>query len=498
MQNPFSLSQNRPLVIFAIVLMIINTICIYIFFNGTFFNTLDSGIINSKFILMAIGISWVIFFVALKFLKFLSLKRLFLIFLIVRIALFSYFLLVNYNIDLELGQTWSDMVHRIIQGSLFSPYSSNPSLDLWRMNPPLLMWWYTYNFFLYDLNPVGWRIMNLLLEIGIFYMMILIFREITSLKEHLNENNFKVGLLFYIFSIFPIVSFILYPTILAFPIILAQIGIYYYLRSKKSPKYLYYSILFFTSCALTYYPAAILLIGLICLLLFQKAFKQIILCLIEMLGIFCLISLPMLVNDALGFIQRLLVIPELETSVPNVTYWLFDQNIFKVALFLFISLTIYFFFSETIHRIKTFDFFIIVISIILLFSPFIYPWTVLWIFPFISISLMYNFKKYLQINAIFSSYMFLYYLFFAILFVLNPNPLNPNPYDAFIQILNFGESIGFIQLFQTFLVPIFQLNLIYIIYTLTKSKILTFILLFPCVIFITSNFLIWLGSVLYP
>jgi len=498
MQNPFSLSQNRTFVKFAIIFMIINAFCIYIFFNGSFFITIDNALLSSKFILLAIGISWVSFFIGLKFLKFLSPKRLFLIFIIVRMALFIYFLLANYAIDLDLGQTWLDMVHHIINGSLFTPYSSNPSLDLWRMNPPLLMWWYTYNFFLYDLNAIGWRILNLLLEIGIFYMIITIFQEITHLKENLNENNFKVGLLFYIFSIFPIVSFILYPTIIAFPILLAQIGIYYYLKSKTSPNYLYHSILFFSLCAFTVYQAGILLIGIICLLIFQKAYKQIIFGLIEILGIFCLISLPMLINDALGFIQRLLVIPELETSVPNSTYWLFDQNILKIALLLFISLVIYFYFSETIHRMKTLDFFIILISIMLLFSPFIYPWTFLWILPFISISLMYNFKKYLQINIIFSSYMFLYYLFFAILFLLSPIPLNPNHYDAFIQILNFGASIGVLQLFQIFFIPIFQMGLIYIIYTLTKSKSLIFILLFPCLIFITSNFLIWLGSLVYP
>lgn len=498
MQNPFSLSENRTLIKFAVTFMIIDTLCIYIFFNGTFFNTTDNGMLSLKFILLAIGISWIGFFLGLKFLKYLSIKRLFLIYIIVQIAFFSYFLLANYSVDLDLGQTWLDMVHKIIQGSLFTPYSSNPSLDLWRTNPPLLMWWYTYNFFLYDLNPVGWRIMNLLLEIGIFYMMILIFQAITQLKENLNENNFKVGLLFYIFSIFPTLSFLLYSTIIVFPIILAQIGIYYCIKSKTNPKYLYHSILFLTLCTLTCYLASILLIGVIFLLVYQKAYKQILFGLIESLGIFCFISSPMLINDAFGFIQRLLVIPVLQTSAPNSTYWLFNPDIFKLPLFLFTIFIIYFYFSETIHRMKTLDFFTIVISIILLFSPFLYPWTYLWIFPFISICLMYNFKKYLKINIIFSSYMFLYYLFFAILFLLNPNPLNPNPYDAFIQILNFGESIGFIQIFQIFLVPIFQIGLIYTIYTLTKSKSLLFILLLPCIVFITNNILIWLGSIIYP
>jgi len=485
MQNPFSLSQNRTTVKLAFIFMVVNTICIYFFFIGPFFDTMDSNILSSKFILFVIGFSWVSFFIALKFLKFFSLKKLFLIFILVRITFFCYFFLANYNVDLDLASTWVDMVHNIIQGSFQSQYS------------PLFMWWYSYNFFLYDLNPIGWRIMNLLLEIGIFYVMIQIFQEITNLKEGLNENNFKVGLLFYIFSAFPLVSFILYPTIIAFPIILAEIGIYYYIKSKTSPNYLYHSVLFLSLCALTFNQATILLIGIFLLLIIQKTYKQIISVLIEILVIFGIISLPILITDANGFIQTLLVTPELKTSGPNATYWLFDQTIFNLALLVFITLIIYFYFYETIQRVKILDFFIIIISIMLLFSPFLYPWTFLWLLPLISISLMYNFKKYLKINVVFSSYMFLYYLFFAILFLLNPNPLSSNNYDAFIQILEFGESIGFTQLFQIFLVPIFQMGLIYIIYKLTKSKSLIFVLLLPCIVFITNNFLIWTGALIY-
>jgi hypothetical protein len=481
----------------ATIFFILNLSCIFLIFNNNFFNTIDRHILNIQFIFFVIGLSFILFFISLKILNDLSIKNLFILFIITRILILLYLSLFNYGVDLDLQETWLKMVYHIIHGDLFTPYSVNFSLDFWRMNPPVLMWWYTYNFYLYGLNPIGWRIVNFLLELGIFYLVIQIFRELKILKENVNEEHFKIGLLFYTFSIFPILTFLLYIPAIAFPILLAQCGIYYYIKSKTTPKYLYHSLFFLTLCALTVYQAAIWIFVIICLLILQHDYKRIKIAVIEVIAIFCLVSSPMLINDPLGYLYRLIIVPQWETSIPNATYWLFDQVFLKLILLFFSYIVLYLYLSEKYQEMKTLDFFTISLSIALLFAPVLYPWTYLWILPVISINLIYSFKNYLKINLIFYFYVFLYYLLFAILFLLYPNPANPNYYTTFIQILSYGDAIGFFQLFQVFLVPIFQFGLIYVIYVFTKSKILTFTLLFPCVTFIINNFLIWLGSLLY-
>ncbi|MHA1325502.1 MAG: hypothetical protein ACTSRL_22135 [Candidatus Helarchaeota archaeon] len=392
------------------------------------------------------------------------------------------------------------MVHHINAGDLFQPYSPNLSDDYWRMNPPLLMWWYLYNYYLHGLNPLGWRIINFLFELGIFYVLMVIFKEIKANTENINERYFKIGCLFYIFSGFPILFFLLYAPAVAFPLLLGLCGIYYYIKSKHLPTNLYYSIFCLTLCALTFYPATIWIFGILFLLLLNNEYKRFLIVLIESSAIFCVVSLPLLINDSFGYLSRLVRIPRWETSTPNISYWAFEQDaiLLKLLPFVIPLITLFLYLSLTYQNLQILDFFIVAMGISLIYAPLLYPWVYLWIFALLIFNLLYFYKNYIKINIIFFVYLFLYYLSFAILFITYPDPLNSNYYTAFLQIIAYGDSIGVLQLFPIILIPLFQIGLIYLIYLLTKSKFLTFLLIFPNSIFITSNLLIWLGSLLYP
>jgi len=376
--------------------------------------------------------------------------------------------------------------------------------------PPLLMWWYVYNYYVYGLHPLIWRFMNLLLEVGIIYIIIRIFQEKSptntkalkgteeNLKEKtIGENNFKIGVSFYTLSIFPITFIILYANAIALTILLGLLGILFYLRSKKTPKNIYYSIFFLTLCALTSYIAAIWVFSVILLILFQKNFKRLIIGIAEVIGVFGFISIPLWINDPLGYLSNLFSLPSSSVSTLNETFWYFGQNFLSFLPLIIAIGIIAVYLYRSYQKTDTLDFFIITLSILLVFLPLIYPWSYILILPLISINIIHSFKKYLRINLIILGYLFCYFLLLAILFLIYPGPLNPDSLTALNQIITFGESIDVITIFHIFITPVFQIGLIYLVYSYTKSRELHFVLILPIVILFAINFLIWFGSFLY-
>lgn len=478
MQTDSFISQNRNIII-AISFAVINTLSICFILNTPFFYDTslshhDLNQFNIKFILLANGAFIALFFIALKYLKSLTLTKLILIFVIMRIGLFIFLTSFNYGLEIDFEGTWSIMVDHIWNGDLFTGYQpiENITADWWRLVPPLTMWWYVYNFFVYQLIPSIWRFVNFLLEIGIVLVIIQIFKENKTTEKGFNEEHFKLGLSFYIFSIFPIFAISLYGNFIAFPVLLSLIGFLYYFRSKRDSIYIYLAVFFFALCALSAYYGAIWIIGILLLLLLRKEFKRLIIVGVEIVGVFCLVSLPLLINDAFGFMIRLLWVYQVEVSYFWASsIWAFDHAILKFLPTLFTVSVSAFYIYKNYDREISLDFFIVIVSIFLIFSPNINPWYVLWILPLISLNIMHSFRKYIITNLLFLGYLITYCLDFAVLYLMGY--LFPYNASSFVFIL---QMVG-----QT----LFQIGLIYLIYSYSNSAKLTFALIQPFILYYT-------------
>lgn len=489
MQKQSFFTKNRIIVI-SIIFMVINTLCICLIFNTEFFFTNDRKIWSSRFDLITFGICLALFFICYKFLEHLTIKKLFLIFIIIRIAFFFYFTLLNYSAEIDF-ESFALMAQRILDGDLFTPYSQYWWMDGWRMYPPLHMWWYTYNYWVYELNLDIWRLLNVLLEIGIVFVMIKIFEENKNTEAGWNEDHFKIGLSFYIFSIFPIYTIILQAHITAFPVLLAMIGFLYYFRSKTDSRYLYHAIFFFSLGALALYFTAIWILGILLCLLFQQKFKRLVVLSGEVVVIFCLGCLPMLINDALGFMERLFwVYSPFMLEYWNGSIWAINHDILGLLpAILAISLCSIYIYKNYKQEIGL-DFFIVILSIFFFFSPQFCPWYYLWIFPFISISIIYSFRKYFITNLFFLGFFFFFMLLFAIAFLTYPNTLSTNWIVVWGTILPYMETNGFFLILQLFIHLLYYIGFIYLIYAYTKSKQLLLGLIVPFAIFYAMNFFI--------
>ncbi len=483
------ISRHRN-ILFSIIFLVINTVWVLLVFNTNYFITTDHLMFSTILILIAIGICFVAFFITLKFLDSLTIKKLFLIFVITRIVLFLYFTLMNYSVEMDLEYLWKDMVDHIFQGDLFSEYSEAVLGDWWRFLPPMLMWWYCYNNWIYFLHPIIWRLVNILIEIGIVYLLIVIFNNFIFKENKTNKNNFKIGLAFYTFSIFSIISISLYATFVAFPILLGLLGIYYYLKSKTDPRSIYYSVFFFTLCALTAYFAAIWILGLFIVLLFRKKIKKLIFLIGEVIILFCIVSAPLiinaiLINDISGYFERLLwVFQAGGTGALNATVWTLENQFLRILPAVYAVVLAVYYVYKNYEKDISIDFFIVILSIFLIFSPLLSPWFFLWILPLITINLIYSYRKYLIANLLLIGSIFIFFAVIAIAFLVFPDILETDVNQAFAQINTFIENdvvLSFI-LHKVGLV-LFQIGLIYIVYSYTKSNQLLIALLLPFMLY---------------
>jgi len=483
MQLKSFLSENRNIVI-SVAFLIFNTITILSIFNTEYFDTLDKVVLNLKLLLLLIGICFAPFFITLKYLKSLSISKLFLIFIITRILLFSFFTILFYNVETDTQIWWQSIAENILKGRLFQPYHDltfdGILLDRWRLQPPLIMWWYTLNYIIYGLNPFTWRLLNLLLELGIIYIMYKIFKELK-----VDEKYFKIGLAFYIFSVFPIFAIGLYANFVAFPILLGFLGILAYLKSRTNENYIYLSILFFTLNALSSYYGAVWLLGLLLLFLFNKKFSLLIVVIVEIVAIFCLICSPLLINDAIGFLQRLTWI--LQISPADEVYtsmWLIDNAFLKYVPALFaVTITAAYVYVNRNKEIKL-EFFIVIISIFFIFTPLVTPYYLFWIVSIICI-MIYSFRDFFTTYTFFTLYFYILILFGAIAILLS----NPHT-TGWAGILSFMNEAGFTTIIQMLGQTFFQIGLIYLIYSLTKQKKWVYILIIPFIFRYAVFFLI--------
>lgn len=489
-------SRNRTLLlIFATLFMVITTLIVILFLNGQLISEYDKQLWNTKINLILSGVCLVGFFLSLKFLNFLTVKKLFLIFLIIRIVLLYFFIALNYGVEIDFHLAGPAAVH-ILNGDLFTPYFPIISwvYDAWRIVPPMFIWWYTYNYWIYGLNSILWRAVNLLLEIGIVYVMIQIFQENSGTEKGWKEEKFKIGLILYIFSIIPINAILINANIIAFPALLGILGFLFFFRSKKNPKYLYHAVFFFCLAALTEYFAAIWIVGILLIELFQKNFRRLFILIGEILAIFCFVTLPMLINDAIGFFQR--IIWQFKSYSENLdgTIWIlkfremnWPEAISYIPASIALILTIYYIYrsykSET-----TINLFLVIIAIFEFFSPAFNQFHYLWIFPLICINITYSFRKFFITNLFFLGFYLFFMLWFVAAYLTYPGMLYPDILQTYNEIiaLHMAKS-GYFVLFRLSGQIIFQMGFIYLIFSLIKSKKLILGLLIPFVVYYIFN-----------
>jgi len=412
-----------------------------------------------------------------------------------RIVIVYFFITFNYSVetDFALAAPW---VQKVLNGDLFTPYFPIESWisDTWRMVPPMFMWWYTYNYWIYGLDVIIWRIVNLLLEVGIVYLITQIFRENSATEKGWKEENFKIGLSFYIFSVIPIASILLSANIIAFPVILGILGFLFFFRSKKNPKYLYYAVFFFCLAALTEYFAAIWILGILLIELFQKNFRRLFTLIGEILAVFCLVTLPFLINDAMGFLQRLIWHFKSYSANLDGTIWVFNYRIFNwpeivsyIPATLALTLSLYYLYKNYKSGISL-DLFIVIICIFLFFTPGFNPGHYLWIYPLICLNIIYSFRKFFIANLFFLGFFLFMILLLVTAYLTYSGVIYPDIFTTYAYILNVHmASSGYFVVIPLNGQILFQMGFIYLIFSYTKSKKLALGLLIPFIIYYILN-----------
>jgi hypothetical protein len=483
MENNSLSSRNKIIMLLiAIAFLIINTILILNFFNTDFFVTTDKNYWATRPFLIGLGISFASFFLILIFLKHLTSSRLFIIFVITQISLFAFFTLLDYKVDIDINLFGIIPAEHVLAGDLFTPYT-NYIADQWRILPPMWIWWYTYNYWVYGLDPIIWRFVNVLLQIGIAYVMVRIFQENRDTEKGLKEEYFKIGLSFYMCSIIPIWAIVMNANIIAFPMLLGLLGVLFYFRSKKDPNNLYISILFFSLCALTELFSAVWILAILLVIIFQKDFRRFIILGIEIIVIFCIVCAPLLINDALGFLRRLFWQMLVYEHNFDGTIWVFPNELLSyLPALLAVGLCAFYIYQNYKEDI-TIDFFIVVISIFMFFSPAFGPWHYLWFFPIVSINLIYSFRKYMIANLLFLGWFVTFLLIWAIgeITIVGMGSFDPGG-PLYIHIMVFqllGQTLG-------------QMGCLYLVHSYTKSKILLFVMLIPFIVVYILNIFWWL------
>ena len=475
--------------------MVITTLTVVLFLNTQLFSDDNKYLWNIKIILIISEMGFGSFLITLKFLNFLTIKKLFFIFLIIRIAILYYFITFSYSLesDFALATPW---VQKVLNGDLFTPYFPIDFWvpDTWRMVPPMYMWWYTYNYLVYGLNSVLWRVVNLLLEVGIVYVMIQIFHENSATKKGWTEENFKIGLSFYIFSILPIIAILLKANVIAFPVLLGILGFLFFFRSKRNPKNLYYAVFFFCLAALTEYFAAIWILGILLIELFRKNFRRLFILIGEIVAVFCLVTLPFLINDALGFLQRLVWHFKVYSINLDGTIWAFNYRIFNwpeiisiIPASIALILSIAYFYKNYKSEISL-TLFLVIICIFQFFTPGFNPFHYLWIFPLICLNIIYSLRKFLITNLLILGY-YLFIIFWVLTAYLTySGVIYPDIFTTYAVIeTSYMIPSGYFVVIRLIGQITFQMGFIYLIFSLTKSKKLILSLLIPFIVYYIFN-----------
>ncbi len=464
------------MLLIALVYLIINTILVIIFCNTSFILEGDKYFWNTHIILIISGICLVGFFLVLKFSSFFSIKRLFIMFLIIHLSFLCVFIGFQYGLETDFAHFSSFPLH-VFNGELFTPYSSNWFKDEWRTFPPMFLWWWAYNYWIYGLNETIWRIVNFILEIGIVYVLIQLYHENSTSEQGWKEENFKIGLSFFIFSLIPISVILLYGNAIAFPVLTGLLGFIYFFRSKRNPKYIYYAVFFFCIVALTEFFAAIWIFGILMVLLFRRQIITFLFLVLEIIVLFCLISLPLLINDALTYFERYTAFYKVLAGNWDGSIWAISfhsLNLPEISAYipsiLAVSFTTYYIY-KTYKSQLSIDFFIVILSIFLFFSPVFSPWHYLWIFPLLCLNILYSFRKFFVTNLFFLGYFLFFILMFLTAYLTYPGVIYPDPSSTYVQIFWWWMApMGYFAAFPLIGHIIYQMGFIYLIFSYTKSK----------------------------
>jgi len=489
-QNP----RNKTIILIgALIYMIVNSLFVLLVCNTEFILVYDRIIWSTRIILIISGLSFVGFFFILRFIDTLNIQKLFLIFLIIKVVVLYFLIAFNYLPGIQL---YYSLPPHVLNGDIFTPYTGSIEADLWRSYPPMFIWWYTFNSLVYGLNEVLWRIVNLLLEVGIVYVMIRIFGENLNTEKGWTERNFKIGLSFYIFSFIPIVAFLLWANAIVFYVLLYLLGFLYFFRSKKNSKYLYYALFFFTLATFTEGITVYWLFAILLIMLFQRNFKQLLISIGEILAIFCLLALPFLINDALGYVQHLLsFVFQWQTTSWDGNIWIIKwgellnlPNLFNSIPLICGAFINMFYIYKNYKSEKSLDLFIIVMCIFIFFGCAFNPWHYPWIFPLICINIIYSLRKFLIANLFFVSYFLFFILWFLSAYLTYPTSIYPDPRLAFPLIfMQWMPSMGYFVVLPLIVQITYQLGLLYLIYSYTKSKKLVLLILIPYMLFYIIN-----------
>lgn len=469
--------------------MVVNTILVLLLLDSQYISELDKQLWNTKITLLINGICFGCFFLAVRFIESLTIKKLFMIFIITRILFLTFFITLNYGVEFDFWK-FSSFPERILDGELFLPYDPVWMRDEWRLHPPMWIGWYTINYMIYGLDMNVWRIVNLFLEIGIVYVMIQIFYENFMTEKGWKMENFKMGLVLYIFSFMPIVAILLNANTIAFPVLLGLLGFLYFFRSKKKPEYTYHSVFFFCIVALTTFYAAIWILVILFILLFRKQFVRLFVVIGEVLAVFCLITLPFLMNDILGFLERIFVhykamATNWDGTIFAINFYTYNlpETISYIPAAIALVLTIHLIYKNYKAEINL-DLFIVIICIFSFFTPIYSPWHYLWIFPLLCLTIIYSFRKFFITTLLFLGFHLFMMLWFISAYLTYPGTIWENPFDTYGEMFfNYMGPMGYFAIYPLIGHLMFHMGMLYLIYSFTKSKKIVLALLITFIIY---------------
>ncbi|MHA1426795.1 MAG: hypothetical protein ACTSQI_12480 [Candidatus Helarchaeota archaeon] len=487
-------STNKShLVIIGTIFMIVNTFIVLLLLDTQLITEYDKFIWNTQIVLLINGVCFCCFFIVLKYINFFTIKKLFILFIITHTLSLCVFIILNLGVDIDFYHTVIP-VQNVLNGKIFTPYAPTWISDAWRMLPPMMLWWYTLNYLIYGLDVVIWRVVNLLLEIAIIYVMIQIFNENSKTKKGWSQENFKIGLSFYALSFMSIVPILLYANIIAFPVLMSLLGFLYFFRSKKNPKYIYYSVFFFMIATLTEYFAAIWILGIFIILFFRKNFTRLSFLIGEFVLLFGIITLPFLMNDLVGYMQRFFWQVNVFSTSSVGIIWAFNLSLFGwpqwinfIPTAIALILTILYLQRNYTKETSLKDL-IVIICIFSFFTPQYSPWQYLWIFPLLCLNIMNSFRKFFIASLFFFGFFLFVIILFVTAYLTYPGPIYPDILNTFAMIFDgYMEPSGYFIVFRLVGQTIFQMGFLYIVFSSTKSKKLILGLLIPFIVYYTFN-----------
>jgi len=211
-------------------------------------------------------------------------------------------------------------------------------------------------------------------------------------------------------------------------------------------------------------------------------------------AVFCLVTLPFLINDALGFLQRLVWHFKVYSINLDGTIWAFNYRIFNwpeiisiIPASIALILSIAYFYKNYKSEISL-TLFLVIICIFQFFTPGFNPFHYLWIFPLICLNIIYSLRKFLITNLLILGY-YLFIIFWVLTAYLTySGVIYPDIFTTYAVIeTSYMIPSGYFVVIRLIGQITFQMGFIYLIFSLTKSKKLILSLLIPFIVYYIFN-----------